>query len=97
MKRSDAFRTRRRSAILGGRKLLTTIHTDAQRQERLIAFTKGAPDILLARCSHELVGAESAPLDAARRAAILSANEQLAGQALRTLGVAYRSLPANAL
>jgi Ca2+-transporting ATPase len=34
------------------RKLMTTIHTDAQRQERLLVFTKGAPDILLARCSN---------------------------------------------
>ena len=25
------------------RKLMTTIHTDAQRQERLLVFTKGAP------------------------------------------------------
>ena len=30
------------------RKLMSTIHTDAERQERLLVFTKGAPDILLA-------------------------------------------------
>ena len=78
------------------RKLMTTIHTDAQRQERLLVFTKGAPDILLARCSQELVGEESRPLTAERRAAILQSNEALAGEALRTLGVAFRSLPAGA-
>src|SRR3954470_12972700 len=38
------------------RKLMTTVHTDAHRQERLLVFTKGAPDILLGRCSEELVG-----------------------------------------
>jgi Ca2+-transporting ATPase len=75
------------------RKLMTTIHTDAQKSEILRAFTKGAPDVLLGRCTHELVGADSRPLDEARRAAIRDANERLAGEALRTLGVAYRSLP----
>ena len=78
------------------RKLMTTIHTDAQRQERLLVFTKGAPDILLARCSSELVGEETSPLRDARRAEILKINEELAREALRTLGVAFRSLPADA-
>ena len=41
------------------RKLMSTIHSDAERQEHLLALTKGAPDILLARCSHELVGEEA--------------------------------------
>src|SRR6185295_12804322 len=36
------------------RKLMTTIHTDAEKQERLFVFTKGAPDVLLTRCSQEL-------------------------------------------
>ena len=79
------------------RKLMSTIHTDAERQERLLVFTKGAPDVLLARCSQELVGEETRPLTAERRAEILKINEELAGEALRTLGVAFRSLPADAL
>ena len=33
---------------------MTTVHTDAQKQERLLVFTKGAPDLLLGRCSGEL-------------------------------------------
>jgi Ca2+-transporting ATPase len=79
------------------RKLMTTIHTDAEQRERLLVFTKGAPDVLLARCSHELVGDESRRLSGERRAEILRVNDELAGEALRTLGVAYRSLPANSL
>ena len=75
------------------RKLMSTVHSDAERQERLLAFTKGAPDVLLGRCTHELVGEEARPLTADRRAAILRSNEELAGEALRTLGVAFRSLP----
>ena len=76
---------------------MTTLHTDAERQQRVLVFTKGAPDVLIARCSQELVGEETRPLTAARRAEILQANEVLAGQALRTLGVAARTLPADAL
>ncbi|HZW36363.1 MAG TPA: cation-translocating P-type ATPase [Candidatus Deferrimicrobiaceae bacterium] len=78
------------------RKLMSTIHTDAQRLERLLVFTKGAPDVLLPRCTQEFVGGEARPLSAGRRAAILRANEELAGEALRTLGVAFRPLPREA-
>ena len=79
------------------RKLMSTVHTDAERDQRLRVFTKGAPDVLLARCSHELVGEDARPLSPERRTAIMKANDELAGRALRTLGVAYRTLPANAL
>ncbi|PTR16162.1 calcium-translocating P-type ATPase/potassium/sodium efflux P-type ATPase,TIGR01523 [Nitrosospira sp. Nsp2] len=83
------------------RKLMTTIHTDAdahpQSRERLLVFTKGAPDLLLGCCSCELVGDETKPLTEERRAAILKQNEELAGEALRSLGVAFRSMPAAAL
>jgi P-type Ca2+ transporter type 2C len=78
------------------RKLMSTVHTDAERRERLLAFTKGAPEVLLGRCSHELVGSEIRPLAAERRAEILKVNEELASEALRTLGVAFRSLPKDA-
>lgn len=74
------------------RKLMTTVHTDAEHQENLLIFTKGAPDVLIARCSHELVGEETRPLGEARRREILKMNESLAGDALRTLAVAFRSL-----
>jgi Ca2+-transporting ATPase len=79
------------------RKLMTTVHTDARKEGHLLVFTKGAPDLLLGRCSQEMVGEETRPLTVERRAAILKANEDLAGEALRSLGVAFRSLPADAL
>ncbi len=75
------------------RKLMSTVHTDFEREKRLRAFTKGAPDVLLARCSHELVGEETKLLTDERRAQILKVNDELAGEALRTLGIAFRSLP----
>src|SRR3546814_9310994 len=52
------------------RKLMSTIHSDTERQDELVAFTKGAPDVLLARCTRELVGKEAVPLTAARRVEI---------------------------
>jgi Ca2+-transporting ATPase len=81
------------------RKLMTTIHTDAhaRMQERLLVFTKGAPDLLLGCCSSELVGEETKLLTEERRTAILKRNEELASEALRSLGVAFRSMPAAAL
>jgi P-type Ca2+ transporter type 2C len=75
------------------RKLMSTIHREAEGSHRRIVFTKGAPDVVLARCSAELVGESPRALSAERRAAILKANEDLAAQALRTLGVACRTLP----
>ena len=58
-------------------------------------MTKGAPDVLLARCAHERVGDAERPLTAARRAEIHAEIDRLAGEALRTLGLASaRCLPA---
>ncbi|HSA56652.1 MAG TPA: cation-translocating P-type ATPase [Gemmatimonadaceae bacterium] len=74
------------------RKLMSTLHRDAERQDRVIVFAKGAPDVLLRRCTHEYIGDETRPLTPERRAAILRTNDALAAEALRTLGVAFRTL-----
>jgi P-type Ca2+ transporter type 2C len=75
------------------RKLMTTIHGESSGEERTLVLTKRAPDVLLARCSHEFVAPDHKPLSTARRAEILKETEDLAKEALRTLGVAYRALP----
>src|SRR5271166_594866 len=74
------------------RKLMSTVHADAEKPGRALVFVKGAPDVLLDRCSRELVGEEAQPLSEARRGEISKLNEDLARQALRTLGVAFRPL-----
>ncbi|MCZ2075958.1 MAG: cation-translocating P-type ATPase [Bryobacterales bacterium] len=79
------------------RKLMSTLHTDTKTRERLLVFSKGAPDVLLARCSEELVGDGTRPLTDQRRAEIQASNEELAAQALRTLAMAYRSVPAESV
>src|SRR5690606_16193228 len=79
------------------RKLMSTIHSDRRAVERkagrILVFTKGAPDVLLARCTLEQVGRGQRPLTDARRDEILRASEDLAGRAMRTLAVASRELP----
>ncbi|MBX7221992.1 MAG: cation-translocating P-type ATPase [Blastocatellia bacterium] len=75
------------------RKLMSTVHADTEQPERVLVVAKGAPDVLLARCTAERVGTEERPLSAARRREILASVEQLAREALRTIGLACRSLP----
>jgi P-type Ca2+ transporter type 2C len=76
------------------RKLMSTLQADAAQEGRVAVVTKGAPDVLLVRCTHEQVGSEARPLDHERRGEILGAVDALADDALRTLGVAYRPLSA---
>jgi len=75
------------------RKLMSTVQVDAARADRVAVVVKGAPDILLARCTDERVGEGTRPLIDERRRQVLATVDRLAGDALRTLGVAYRPLP----
>jgi calcium-translocating P-type ATPase len=74
------------------RKLMSTVHAGVA-GEGGVAVTKGAPDVLLARCTEERVGGRVRLLTAARRSEILASVDRLADMALRTLAVAYRPLP----
>jgi Ca2+-transporting ATPase len=75
------------------RKLMSTVQADAERGGDLAVVTKGAPDVLLGRCTREQIGGETRPLDDGRRQQILEGVDVLADDAMRTLGVAYRGLP----
>ena len=72
------------------RKLMSTIERDREDGTAAVV-TKGAPDVLLGRCTRELRGTQEVTLTTERRAELLATVEDLSGQALRTLGVAYRS------
>ncbi len=74
------------------RKLMSTVQTDAEHENSVAVIAKGAPDVLLARCTHERCGDDVRPLTEERRDEILASVEQLASEALRTLGVAYRRI-----
>jgi Ca2+-transporting ATPase len=75
------------------RKLMSTVHARDDDPSMRMLFVKGAPDQVLDRCASELTGANVIPLGAERRDALRRANEQLAGEALRTLATAMRALP----
>ena len=57
-----------------------------------VAYVKGAPDIVLGLCNRVLEDGREWPLDEGQRQRILEINAALASNALRVLGVAYRSL-----
>ncbi|TCW37519.1 Ca2+-transporting ATPase [Laceyella sacchari] len=57
-----------------------------------VVFSKGAPDVLLTKCTHLLEQGRKVPLTEAKREQILRHNEELASMALRNLGFAYREL-----
>ena len=70
------------------RKLMTTVHPLRGRYRVMV---KGAPDVLLSRCTHILAGA-SVPLDVPTLRQVESANAAMAQNALRVLGCAYKDV-----
>ena len=58
--------------------------------EHVRLFAKGAPDVLLERCTAELVGGDVVPLSDERRGRIEADIERLSAEGYRTLGVARR-------
>jgi len=73
------------------RKRMTTIHR--MEDGKIRAFVKGAPEVILDRCSSLLNGAETMALGSTQREGILKANEEMANDALRVLAIAYKDLP----
>jgi magnesium-transporting ATPase (P-type) len=77
------------------RKMMSSIEVDHERGDARVVISKGAPDLLLERCTRVREGMDVLPLDDARRARILDEVDSLSGEALRTLAVAYRPLDPN--
>lgn len=68
------------------RKLMSTIHQDG---DGYIQYTKGAPDVLIARCTKILKDGAVQPMTKEDRTEILKANKSMADNALRVLAAAY--------
>ncbi|MCL2774941.1 MAG: calcium-translocating P-type ATPase, PMCA-type [Oscillospiraceae bacterium] len=56
-------------------------------------ITKGAPDILINKCTHYIQNDRIEPLTKSKIAEITEINEKMAGNALRVIAVAYRDIP----
>ncbi|HEX3275141.1 MAG TPA: cation-translocating P-type ATPase [Gemmatimonadales bacterium] len=74
------------------RKMMSTIEVDHAHGDERVLISKGAPDVLLARCTRTRVGLALVPLDDQLRQRILADVDSLTDAALRTLAVAYRPL-----
>ena len=69
------------------RKMMTTVHQSTQ---GLKAYTKGAPEVILGRCSKILINGKVQSLTDAHRRQIRQAVDDFSAQALRVLAVAVR-------
>ena len=74
------------------RKMMSTIELDHEHADEVVVITKGAPDVLLGRCTRARSGMEVIELDDSLRARMLADVDTLSDAALRTLAVAYRPL-----
>ena len=70
------------------RKMMTVI---GKKDRKIIAYIKGAPDVLMMNASKVLLNGEVKPIDVLKEK-IIKQNEEFAKNALRVLGVAYKEL-----
>ncbi|MEK6822871.1 MAG: HAD-IC family P-type ATPase, partial [Nanoarchaeota archaeon] len=66
-----------------------TVHAKGNQR---IAYTKGAPDVILALCDRILIGGRVRALTPLDRNEVMRANDAMAVSAMRVLGFAYRQL-----
>lgn len=71
------------------RKLMSTFH---QREQDIVMYTKGAPDVILNHCQFILQKGQVIPITEEMQEKIQQANDQFANKALRVLGLAYKEL-----
>ncbi|MBD2663333.1 ATPase, P-type (Transporting), HAD superfamily, subfamily IC [Richelia sinica FACHB-800] len=62
--------------------------------EPYLMFTKGSPELILARCTRIQLNNQAVPLTEAQRGQILAENDSMASKGLRVLGFSYKPLMA---
>ena len=70
-----------------GRKMMSTIHDLGG---SYVQYTKGGPDVVLAKCAYYYEHGEVKPMTDAKRDEIMAANKTMADKALRVLAAAKR-------
>ena len=68
-------------------KRMTTLH---ETPGGVVAYAKGAPEVIVQSCATCLTETGVEPLDEARRAEVLERAREMAGEAMRVLAVAYK-------
>ncbi len=71
-----------------GRKMMTTVHI---MDGNCIQYTKGAPDVVIGKCTHYLENGTPVAMTEAYKNQILTANKTMADKALRVLACAQRT------
>lgn len=71
------------------RKMMTTVHKS--QDNKIIQFTKGAPDEILKICTHAIINGESVSITNGIQSSIINENKRMAYKALRVLAVAYKA------
>ena len=85
----DAHPFRQEIPFDPARKLMTVVRTTGDRSR---AYVKGAPEVVVARCTRVLSAGEIRPLNEEEKEAVLAATHQMASGSLRVLGFAFRDL-----
>ncbi|MGD0352497.1 MAG: cation-translocating P-type ATPase [Dehalococcoidia bacterium] len=75
-------------------KRMTTTHQTSQGK---IAYSKGAPEVILSSCSRIFRNGEEKALTVEDRESIMAVAQEMAEDALRVLGLAYKQLEHNAV
>lgn len=86
----DEYPRLREIPFTSERKRMTTVHRTPRNE--VVAYIKGAPETILERCSQMFENGKETKLTQAKASRVLQANEQLAGNALRVLAMAYKKL-----
>lgn len=76
------------------RKMMTTLNTS---EDELYAYSKGAPEVILASCTKIFLEGREEELTPERKQEILNVVNDLANQTLRVMGFAYRKVPEDIL
>lgn len=84
------------------RKLMTTVHKQNDRlipsgagsstSENYLSITKGAPDILIGRCSYLYENGKKVPFTSFKKSLVAKYNQNMASKALRVIAVAYKEV-----
>ncbi|MBQ5800514.1 MAG: HAD-IC family P-type ATPase, partial [Clostridia bacterium] len=70
-----------------GRKMMSTVHA---LETGAIQYTKGAPDVVIGKCTHYIKDGVAVPMTEEYKKAILDANKAMADKALRVLACSER-------